>query len=147
MAARTRLSDVGTTSTWRRIFVTIAVPSLLVFSGCSSESALCQSIDDLRSDVQSLRDVNVVDDGIDALTTQIDAVKGSLSDVKQEAEDTFASDIDAVEASLTDIESVVQLVQGGTALADVATEATTALSSLVTSIESLVQTVDDQECG
>lgn len=138
---------MDTTSTWRRAIVAIAVPALLVLSACSSESALCQSIDGLRSDLQSLRDVNVVDDGIDALTTQIDAVKASLADVKQEAGDTFSSDIGAVETAITDVEGIVQQVQGGTALTDVAPQAITAVSALVTAVEGLVQTAKDQECG
>jgi prophage DNA circulation protein len=133
--------------TWRRAILMMTVPALLVLSACSSESAFCQSIDDLSSGVQSLRDVNVVDDCIDALTTQVDAVKGSLADVKQEADDTFSADIDAVEKSVTDIEGIVQEVQSGTALADAAAEATTAVSSLVTSIENLVQTAQEQDCG
>ena len=123
------------------------LPVLLVLGACSSESALCQSIGDLESNVQALRDVNVVDDGIDALTTQVDAVSTSFDEVKQEAGDTFSSDVDAVETAVSGVEGIIQQVQAGTSIADLLAPAQTAITTLVSSIESLVSTVQEQECG
>ena len=141
------MANADTTSARSRAVVGLLIPALLVLGSCSSESALCTSIDSLRSDLEGLKNVNVVDDGIDALTTQIDAVKASFADVKQEAGNAFSSDIDAVEAALGDVETVVQQVQGGSALTDVAPQAVAAVSALVTAVDSLIQTAQEQECG
>jgi hypothetical protein len=74
-------------SRWRRTLIAMALPMLLVLGACSTESALCQSVDSLDEAVQGMEDVNVTEDGVDALTTQIDAVKSSFADVKSEAGD------------------------------------------------------------
>jgi hypothetical protein len=133
--------------TGRRRFCAFALPALLLFTACSSGSALCQSIDQLETDVRALGEVNVVDDGIDALTTQVDAVSASFDAVKQEATETFSADIAAVETAAQGVGTIVEQVQGGTTLTDVLSQATTAISALVTSVEALIQTAREQECG
>ena len=131
----------------RRSVATVLVVPLLFAAACSSGSALCSSIDDLSSNLQALRDVSVLDDGVDALTEQVDALKASFADVKQEASDTFSDDVGNVETSLTAVDAVVQQLKGGTPVTDLAGDATTAISGLVSSVQALVQAVQDQECN
>jgi hypothetical protein len=142
-----KVRGIDRTATWRRAIVSMAVPSLFLLSACSSPSPLCQSIENLQSDVQGLRDVDMSIDGADeALATEADAVRTSFAAVKQEANDAFSSDIGAVESAIDGIDEIVQQVQGGTPLTDVATQAGAAVTAVVTSIEGLVQTAQEQGC-
>jgi hypothetical protein len=143
-----QMRGIDRTATWRRAIVWMAMPSLFLLSACSSPSPLCQSIEDLQTDVQGLRDVDMSIDGMDeALATEADAVRTSFAEVQQEANDAFSTDISAVESALGGIDDIVQQLQSGTALTDVATQAGAAVTAVVTSIEALVQTAQDQGCG
>ncbi len=109
--------------------------------------ALCSSVEDLQTSVQGLTDVNLEEDGAEALTQGLEDVKSALADVELEAEETFSSDVAAVQSSIDDLEAVVQQVQGGASAQDVASEAASALTSLSGSVAGLVATSEEQGCG
>ena len=108
--------------------------------------ALCSSVEVLETSVQGLTEVNLEEDGADALTQGLEDVKSALADVEQEAEETFSSDIAAVQSSIDGVEAVVQQLQGGASAQDVASEAASALSSLSGSVAGLVATSEEQGC-
>jgi len=107
---------------------------------------LCQSVDDLQSSLGGLTDVNVVNDGIDALTQPLDAVKSSLADIQQAGGETFSSDISAVQSSIGDLEDIIQQVQDGATVQEVAADTATALASLSSAVQGLVTTAQGQNC-
>ena len=109
--------------------------------------ALCSSVEELQTSAQGLTEADLTEDGADALATGLEDVKNALVDVEQEAEETFSSDIAAVRSSIDDVEAVVQQVQGGASVQDVASEAASALSSLSGSVAGLVATSEDQGCN
>ena len=109
--------------------------------------ALCSSVEELQTSAQGLTEADLTEDGADALATGLEDVKNALVDVEQEAEETFSSDIAAVRSSIDDVEAVVQQVQGGASVQDVASEAASALSSLSGSVTGLVATSEDQGCN
>lgn len=109
--------------------------------------ALCSSVEELQTSAQGLTGADLTEDGADALATGLEDVKNALADVEQEAEATFSSDIAAVRSSVDDVEAVVQQVQGGASVQDVASEAASALSSLSGSVAGLVATSEDQGCN
>ncbi len=109
-------------------------------------AALCQSVDDLQSSLGALTDVNIVNDGVDALTQPLDAVKSSLADIQQAADATFSSDVSAVQASVSDLEDIIQQAQDGATVQGVASDTATALASLSSAIQGLVTTAQDQNC-
>ena len=109
--------------------------------------ALCSSVEELQTSAQGLTEADLTEDGADALATGLEDVKNALADVEQEAEATFSSDIAAVRSSIDDVEAVVQQVQGGASVQDVASEAASALSSLSGSVAGLVATSEDQGCN
>ena len=109
--------------------------------------ALCSSVEELQTSAQGLTEADLTEDGADALATGLEDVKNALADVEQEAEETFSSDIAAVRSSIDDVEAVVQQVQGGASVQDVASEAASALSSLSGSVAGLVATSEDQGCN
>ena len=109
--------------------------------------ALCSSVEELQTSAQGLTEADLTEDGADALATGLEDVKNALVDVEQEAEETFSSDIAAVRSSIDEVEAVVQQVQGGASVQDVASEAASALSSLSGSVAGLVATSEDQGCN
>ena len=109
--------------------------------------ALCSSVEELQTSAQGLTEADLTEDGADALATGLEDVKNALVDVEQEAEETFSSDIAAVRSSIDDVDAVVQQVQGGASVQDVASEAASALSSLSGSVAGLVATSEDQGCN
>ena len=108
--------------------------------------AVCSSVEELQTSAQGLTEVDLTEDGADALATGLEDVSNSLADVEQDAEETFSSDIAAVRSSIDDVEAVVQQLQSGASAQDVATEAASALSSLSGSVAGLVATSEEQGC-
>jgi len=66
----------------------------------SAEQAYCADADQLKSDVASIKDMDVVSDGTDAVTAEIDTLKGDLSSLKSSAGDLASSEITTFETSL-----------------------------------------------
>ncbi len=131
----------------RRPRALVAVVLLAAFLGaCSKQSDLCQSIDELQSRLQAVTQVNLVQDGVDALKQSVDAVTQQVDVVKQEASETFGSDITAIESAIGDLQAVVKQVEGGASVADVTSQAVAGLTALKTATQNLVETAKTQEC-
>lgn len=83
----------------------------LALAACSSsgddESSFCEDREDLRSSFQELRDVNVADDGIEALDAAIDDVTADLSTLRSSAAE-FEPQVDGVQAALDDLRTAVE---------------------------------------
>ena len=92
-----------------RYFPLLAVSLALV--SCSSsgddESSFCNDREELQSSFQDLRDVNVADDGIEALDAQIDVVIADLSTLRASATE-FQPEVDSVESALQDLQTAVE---------------------------------------
>jgi outer membrane murein-binding lipoprotein Lpp len=115
----------------------IAISITLVLASCSSdggdESSFCNDREDLQSSMQELRDVNVVDDGIDDLDTALDAVLTDVDTLKASAA-TLAPQVDALESSLQGLQTAVD---SATTPAEKATAAVDGLSNVSTSWNAL----------
>ena len=83
----------------------------LAFASCSSsgddESSLCEDREELQSSFQDLRDVNVADDGIEALDAAVDVVIADLNTLRASATE-FEPQVDAVESALQDLQTAVE---------------------------------------
>ena len=120
-----------------RYFPLIALTLALV--SCSSsgddESSFCDDREELQSSFQDLRDVNVVDDGIEALDAAVDVVIADLSTLRASATE-FEPQVDAVEAALQDLQVAVE------AAATPAEKATAAVDGL-SNVSENWQTLDE----
>jgi phage shock protein A len=70
-------------------------------------SSFCEDRDDLRASIEDLRDVNVLEDGIEELDSNLDTVlqdvdtmRGSASELTPEV-DAVRSSVEALQASVT----------------------------------------------
>jgi outer membrane murein-binding lipoprotein Lpp len=104
---------------------------LLAGAACGDEdaSSACEARDELESSVEDLRDIDVLDDGLDALRADVDAVGDDLATFRAEAGDELEPQIDAVRGSIDQIRSTLD--SGGTP-AEIATSIATDMSELVT---------------
>lgn len=105
---------------------------LLVGAACSDDEAspVCEARDQLESSVEQLRDIDVLDDGLDALRADLDAVGDDLAAFRAEAGDELEPQIDAVRGS---IDQITSTVDAGGAPAEIATSIGTGLTDLATS--------------
>jgi hypothetical protein len=83
----------------------------LALAACSSsgddQSSFCEDREELQSSFQDLRDVNVADDGIEALDAAIDDVAADLSTLRASATE-LQPQVDGVEAALEDLQTAVE---------------------------------------
>ena len=120
-----------------RYFPLIALTLALV--SCSSsgddESSFCDDREELQSSFQDLRDVNVADDGIEALDAAVDVVIADLSTLRTSATEVEPH-VDAVEAALQDLQAAVETA------ATPAEKATAAVDGL-SNVSETWQTLDE----
>ena len=115
--------------------IAVVAALLLVSTACSDDvSPVCEAREQLQSSVEELRNVNVLDDGLDALRTDLDAVGDDLATFRTEAGDELEPEIDAVRAS---IDQLRETVDTGGSPADVAASLGAGVSELVTNWNAL----------
>jgi hypothetical protein len=112
------------------------------FAGCSSDkSQACKDSTNLKSSVQDLRDVNVVQDGPSALTSAFNQVQTDFQALQSTAKDEFGPDVTAVSNALSALQAAVQGVASGGVQAVV-----TAAQQVGTTADKLVSEVNAQKC-
>lgn len=107
----------------------------------SAEQAYCADLDQLKSDVASITDMDVVADGTDAVTAQFDTLKDDLSALKSSAGDAASSEISTMETALDDLQSALGAVSGDLTLAN-ASDVLTAVQSVGTAGTAVVTTLE-----
>jgi len=112
-----------------------------------SESPMCQSVAELQASLQGVTGVNLSEDGVDALSQHLDAVKSAVDDLKHsKGEDTVSPDIRAVETAIAEVEAVLQELHEGASVPDVGSDAATAVASLSSAIGASVANAQSQGC-
>ena len=81
-------------------------------STTTAEQAYCADGDQLESDLSALADLELPDDGTDAVQAQIDTLKTDLSALKSSAADVASTEITTFETSLDDLEAAANEVTG-----------------------------------
>ena len=94
----------------------------VVVTACSDDeedatSSFCESRTELQDSFQELRDVNVVDDGVEALDDQLDVVLSDVEELRSSAGD-LQPDVDAVRSSITSLQQSVDSAPTGAEKAD-----------------------------
>lgn len=107
----------------------------------SAEQAYCADLDQLKRDVASITDMDVVADGTDAVTAQFDALKDDLSALKSSAGDAASSEITTMETALDDLQSALSAVAGDLTLAN-ASDVVSAVQSVATAGTAVVTTLE-----
>ena len=90
-----------------RPLITVLVVAALAGSACSSDDSpntFCENRAELGSAIQDLRDVNVVDDGVDALESQLDVVQSDVDALRTSAAE-LQPEVDALGSSVVTLKS------------------------------------------
>ena len=118
--------------------IPVVVALLLAGAACSDDgaSSVCEARDELENSVEELRDINVLDDGLDALRSDLDTVAGNLATFRAEAGDELEPQIDAVRDAIDQVRSTVD---SSGSPAEVATSIRTGVSGLTTAWNELAE--------
>jgi hypothetical protein len=84
----------------------------VVVTACSDDgedatSSFCEDRTELQDSFQELRDVNVADDGVEALDDQLDVVLSDVEELRSSAGD-LQPEVDAVSSSITTLQQSVE---------------------------------------
>jgi hypothetical protein len=110
-------------------FTPVIAVLLLVGTACDDDvSPACEAQERLQSSVDDLRNIDVVDDGVDALRTDVDAVADNLATFRAEAGAELEPEVDAVQAAVDQVRSTLE--SSGTP-AELASSLATDVSGLV----------------
>jgi hypothetical protein len=138
----------------------VAVAGLLVLGACGDDSSsdtteapadteapagtgaatdVCEARDNLRSAITDLGELNVLQDGTDAVRQYVDQVQAAVDDLRSAAGDQYEEESAAVEDAL---ERVRTALDDGVSV-DALREAASAVGDLVTSLGSLVSAIEE----
>ncbi len=90
-------------------------------TAASAATAVCKSLDQLRSSVSALP--SSVTGGKDSIQAALNTVKQNLENVKSAAKSSDKPKLDALESSITDFQKALDNMNGVSGLSDVATAA------------------------
>lgn len=121
-------------------FATLLMSVSVVACG-EDAPAVCSSVDDLRSSIDDLREIDVTSSGgIDALEGGLETVETNISSVKSDAQAEFDTQIEAVDTSLAGLKSSVDDAKADPTAATLAAAAS-ALSDFGTDVGTLIDDV------
>ena len=89
----------------------------------SSGPAVCASADDLRTSLSALQDVQVVEDGVDALAAAWTAVEEAWAQFADDARAEYGDQVDGVQAAADGVESALDSAQDNPSAATLGTAA------------------------
>jgi len=122
----------------RSLAVLALVTAALVGSSCSSDDSpntFCENRAELAGAIQDLRDVNVADDGVEALDSQLTVVLADVDTLEASAAD-LEPEVDAVKASVESLKTSVS--EAGSVV-----EKATALTGGLAAVQSAWQALTD----
>lgn len=73
----------------------------------SPEEAFCSAGDDLRADVESLTDLDLVAEGTNVLEDRFNAIRDDITELKAAGADVAADEIEALEAAVDELGSAI----------------------------------------
>jgi hypothetical protein len=109
-------------------------------SAVSSDRAVCQTADELRSSLAAVKDVDVVAQGTDGLKQAFAAVRSDLQQLRQDSAGQFSEQIDAVQADADAVQAAVDAAQSDPSAQTLGTVASS-VGALVTGGTALVDAV------
>jgi hypothetical protein len=146
----------------RRICRALIPAAVLIVSGlaagCTSASAeatasasanppaYCAATAELKTSVQALRSVDVINGGISAVQTAVSMIQSELSAFQTAAKAQFGPDVTALRTSLANLQSVLTTAAGGQVNASTLVSVVGDVSGVVSAYSTL-QTAVSSRCG
>jgi len=102
--------------------------------------AVCDDVDALQSSVDNLKDVQVSENGVNALTSQLTQIKQDLAQLGTSAEAEFGDDVSKVETAFTSLQSSVAAAKSERTAASVSAVGT-AIEGVTSSLSAMQDAV------
>lgn len=108
--------------------------------GCSSSDkpALCSSIDQLKTSVNQLTDVQSGENGLGGLESNLAAVKTDLNKVLDDAKSQYSTQVAQIRSDMSSLQSAIDAAKGTHSAADISV-AVTAAKTLGGSVKGLAE--------
>ncbi len=92
---------------WATLALALAVATVLAGCGGSSKPAFCSSLNDLKTSVQDLKNVDVIKNGTSGVTAALQKVQSSAKSVVSSASSDFPTQTQAISGAVTTLETTV----------------------------------------
>jgi VCBS repeat-containing protein len=124
------------------VIAAFAVTAALL-AGCSSASstpAVCTDVANLKTSVTGLKDINVKEQGVSAVTDELNKIKGQLTTLKNDAKGQYSTQIDDMSTAIDGLSASLTAAKASTnattlgAVATAAHGVVTAGNNLVTAV-------------
>jgi methyl-accepting chemotaxis protein len=117
------------------LIASVVAAMAIAACGGSSKPSYCSSLNNLKTSVQDLKNVKVVQNGTSALKSALQKVETNANDVVNAAKSEFSSQTAAVGSSVDALKKTVgQLTSNPSAISQVPSE----VSAVASSVETLV---------
>jgi hypothetical protein len=146
-AACRTLTPMTTNLLRRAVAVTVIAGSAVTLSACGSSSSksstttttpsTCASLQKLQSSVDSLKNINVAQQGTDGVKSSLNDVKSAAQNVKKSAKNQFGSDVDALENSISKLGDDLKAGKGSQSIVDWAQQLGDDVTAVVDSFDQL----------
>jgi hypothetical protein len=127
-----------------RVFA-VAVCTLGLGTGlvaCGGQPAVCDDLDALRTSVKDLQNVDIGNDALSTLTTDLQKIQADLKQLGQDASDQYSTQIDAVQKQASALGTSLQ-----TATTDPSATSLTEVSTDVKAVGSAVSDLGNAMSG
>ena len=118
----------------------LAAALLTACSSTTSKPAVCADVANLKTSVQDLKNVNVRENGVSAVTDQLSKIEQQFNTLKTDAKGQYSTQIDDMSKALSGLSSSVTAAKGNvnsttlTAVATASKSVVTAGNNLVTAV-------------
>ena len=127
----------------RRLVSVVALSGLSLgfASACGSDDssvdAFCDAGDSLRSNVETIGDIDIVAGGADAVTERFEAIESDLTLLKESGSDVASDEIAALESAVSDLGSALAGLSGGVSVED-AEQLVSSITAVLTSADAVI---------
>lgn len=128
-----------------RVLPALAVVAVLLASCGSSKPAYCGNVSNLKNSVHELRNVNVSENGVSALTSQLKTIESNAKSVVSSAQTDFPNETAALSSSLSQLKTALTQLPSAPSATDLAGVARLAKSS-ATAVTNLASATSSK-CG
>lgn len=134
----------------KAVALVVIAGSATAFTACSSDSSsdqsasTCSALQKLQSSINSLKDINVAQQGTDGVKSALDDVKSAAQDAKKEASKQFSSEIDAVEKSIQTFGDDISNGKGSQSVVDYLSKLGEDITAIGDAFDQLGTTADQQ---
>lgn len=117
----------------RPVFL-VAVAAAICLTACASdEAAVCEDVDTLESSVEGLKDVQVSEDGLSTLSSDVTQIQEDVAQLRSDAKSEFGDEVDQVQSMATTLEGSLEAAKSA--------PSPSTLSAVATAIESVDSSV------